>query len=142
MGAEGMVDALKQILPFLAAGGRLIDIHPNGDPPPLQVRLGDVTRLVGWVREESDYESYLLADAALATAVQRGWYHWQVRETFAFTTYFDTVADLRTYLAAEWSDAYIEDLVAMEIESLLQTAVPDKEIILEEIVRIGHLSPL
>ena len=51
MEAEGMVHALKQIHGLLAPGGCLIDMHPNGEPPPITVRLGDEHHLVGWVRE-------------------------------------------------------------------------------------------
>jgi len=137
-----MVHALKQIHGLLAVGGCLIDMHPNGEPPPITVRLGDEQHLVGWVREESDYDSYALADEALETAVSLDLYHQQVQETFAFITYCDTLPDLQQYLAAEWSDAHIEDLVAMQIESLMHSPIPDQEIILKEIVRITHLKPL
>jgi len=133
-----MVDALTHILPLLAPGGRLIDMHPNGEPPPLTVQVDGESHLVGWIREESEYESYHQADAALATAVRRGWYRWHARGTCAFTTYFDSLTDLRAYLASEWSDGYVEELVAMRIETFMQTAA-DKSIMLAEIVRIAHL---
>jgi hypothetical protein len=142
MGAEGMVDALKLIVPMLFPHGRLIDLHPDGEPPPLQVRLDGVDHLAGWVREEGEYESYHQADTALATAVEHGWYHRRSEETFAMLTFADTLPDLRAYLAAEWSDAYIEELVALQIENLLQTPAAEKRIVLEERVRIGDYRPL
>lgn len=137
-----MVHALKQIHDLLVPDGCLIDMHPNGEPPPITVRLEDEHHLVGWVREESDYDAYALADEALATAVSQNIYHRQTQDTFAFITYFDTLPDLQYYLAHEWSSAYIEDLVAMQIESLMHSPIVDQEIILKEIVRIAHLTPL
>ena len=141
MATEGMVHALKQIHNLLSPNGRLIDMHPNGEPPPITVRLGEEQHLVGWVRELSDYESYALAGEALKTAVSHNLYQMQSQDTFAFITICDTLADLQHYLANEWSDAFLEDLVAMQIESILRTSTSDQEIILKEIVKISHLQP-
>lgn len=137
-----MVHALQQIHGLLAPGGCLIDMHPNGEPPPITVRLGPEHHLAGWVRETSEYESYDLADKALATAVSHHFYHQQRQETFAFITYFDTLADLQQFLTDEWNDAYLEDQVARHIESLMHSPDPDQEIILKEIVKITRLNPL
>ncbi|KAA3664743.1 MAG: hypothetical protein DWQ04_04130 [Chloroflexi bacterium] len=147
MEPESMVHALKQICSLLAPGGCLIDMHPISEPAPITVRLADEHHLVGWVREDSDYDAYLLADealetvtsAALSAGVSQHIYHLQSAETFAFITYFDTLSDLRQFLADEWSAAYLEDLVAMQIESLMHSPVPDQEIIVKEIVQISLL---
>ena len=136
-----MVHALKQIHNLLSPTGRLIDMHPNGEPPPITVRIGEEQHLVGWVRELSDYEAYALADEALKTAVSRNLYQMQSQDTFAFITICDTLADLQHYLANEWSDAFLEDLVAMQIESMMRAPTSDTEIILKEIVKISHLQP-
>jgi len=58
----------------------------------------------------------------------------QSQDTFAFITICDTLADLQHYLANEWSDAFLEDLVAMQIESMMRAPTSDTEIILKEIV--------
>jgi len=136
-----MVHALKQIHRLLTPTGRLIDMHPNGEPPPITVRLGEEQHLVGWVRELSDYEAYALADEALETAVSLNLYQVQTQETFAFITICDSLTDLQHYLANEWNDAYLEDLVAMQIESLMRTSTSDQEIILKEIIKIAYLQP-
>lgn len=136
-----MVHALKLIHGLLAPGGHLIDMHPNGEPPPIMVRLGDEHHLVGWIRETVEYDPYELADAALATAVSQQLYHLSIQDTFAFITTCDSLADLQQYLAEEWSNGYIEDLVAMQIESMMRSPVPDQEIILKEIVKIARLQP-
>ena len=64
-----MVHALKLIHQLLATNGRLIDIHPIGEPPPITIRLGDEHHLVGWMRETVEYDPYALAEEALETAV-------------------------------------------------------------------------
>ncbi|MCP5097503.1 MAG: hypothetical protein GY943_18310 [Chloroflexi bacterium] len=137
-----MVHALQQIHSLLAPGGRLIDMHPTGEPPPITVRIGDEHHLVGWMREAIDYDPYALADEALKTAVSNHLYRQQIQDTFAYTIFFDTLSDLRKYLADEWSDAYIEDLVAMQIESLMHSTIPDQEIIVKEVVKIAQFHPL
>lgn len=136
-----MVHALKQIHRLLTPSGRLIDMHPNGEPPPITVRIGEEQRLAGWVRELSDYEAYALADEALETAVSHNLYHMQTQDTFAFITSCDSLADLQQHLANEWSDAFVEDLVAMQIESIMRTSTSDKKIILKEIIKITRLQP-
>ena len=108
-----MVHALKQIHSLVAPGGCLIDMHPNGEPPPITVRLGSEHHLVGWIRETIEYDPYELADEALETAVSLNLYNLRTQDTFAFTTTFDSLPDLQQYLAEEWSNGYIEDLVAM-----------------------------
>jgi hypothetical protein len=142
MTAEGMVHALKKIHHLLTPTGTLIDMHPTGDPPPITVRLGNEQHLVGWIREAYEDNPYEQADEALTTAVSQNLYQRQTHDTFAFITYFDTLSDLQQYLEAEWTDAHFEDLVAMQIESMMQTPVPDKEIIIKEIVHIITLKPL
>ncbi len=137
-----MVHALKQIHGMLATNGCLIDMHPIGQPAPVTVRIGEEIHQAGWIKEEGEYEMYYLADGVLETAVSNSWYHLKADETFAFITYFDTLSDLQNYLAKEWAAAYLEPLVAMQIESLMHSPVPDQEIIIKEVVRIACLEPL
>ena len=137
-----MVHALEQIHGLLAPGGCLIDMHPNGEPPPITVRLGNEHHLVGWVRETVEYDPYELADEALETAVALNLYQLHTQDSFAFTTSCDTLTDLQQYLAEEWPNAYIEDLVAMQIESMMHSTIRDQEICIKEIIKIARLKPL
>lgn len=137
-----MVHALGQIHGMLAANGRLIDLHPNGQPPPLFVRLGREQHAVGWIYENSDYVCYDEADAALATAVSFGWYAWDTQQTITFTTYADDLPSLQTYLDEMWHDAWIEPQVAMQIESIFSSIEPDKEILVQEVLKVARLRPL
>ena len=137
-----MVHALKQIHGLLRENGRLIDIHPNGEPPPIHVRLDEAQHLVGWVQETTDYVKYGQADEALSEAVQRGWFRVEQRQLVTFATYATNLAALREHLQQNWRDAWIEDLVVMQIESLLNSLTNDKEIIVQEKIWMSRLQPL
>jgi len=137
-----MVHALAQIHFLLKPDGILIDIHPTPEPPPIDVRLGADIHRVGWVREVDDYCEYVAADEALATAVSRHLYTWQKQGTFAFTTYADTILDLRRHLAQTWTDAIIDDDIIRRTLDLMQTPSDDQEVILREVVKIARLKPV
>ena len=139
MGAEGMVHALHQIYDHLKPGCYLIDIHPSGDPPPIDVRLGQQVHRVGWINEEDDYIEYTQADEALAEAVRRGWYKVNQAERFAFTTYADTMAELLAHLANTWPDARVAERTSQQVCDLLNSIEPDREIIVREWIKITCL---
>ena len=52
-----MVHALETIHGLLKPDGRLIDIHPSGDPPPIIVRIGERSEIAGWLQETDDFPS-------------------------------------------------------------------------------------
>ena len=137
-----MVHALKQIHGMLGVNGRLLDIHPTGEPPPIHVRLDDERQLVGWIQEESDYVSYGQAEAALREAVRRGWFRPVQRQRVTFATYATDLATLRQHLRQNWQDAWIEDLVAMQIENQLSRLAHEKEIIVEEQIWMSQFQPI
>jgi hypothetical protein len=137
-----MGHALEQIHYLLKPDGILIDIHPTPEPPPIDVRLGNDIQTVGWVREVDDYCEYVAADEALETAVTRNLYAWQKQSTFAFTTYADTIFDLRDHLAETWTDAIIDNDVIRRALDLMQTPDPNKEVILREVIKIARLRPV
>lgn len=138
-----MVHALEQIYGLLKGGnGRLIDIHPNGEPSPIYVRLDGERQLAGWIQEGSDYEKYVQADDALRDAVRRGWFRQAERQLITFATYATDLAALRNHLQQNWQDAWIEDLVAMQIENQLSRLTRQKEIIVEEQIWLGCYHPI
>jgi len=134
-----MVHALEKTGALLRKNGRLIDIHPPPEPPPIYVRLGAERHLVGWVRETDDYIEYAQADAALTEAAARSLYTWQKRGTFAFVTHADTITELQAHLAETWNDAIIDDRVIQRAEELMASVEPDKEVLLHEVVQIARL---
>jgi len=123
--------------------GVLVDIHPSGEPPPIVARLGTEFYLAGWLREEDDYVEYAQADAALETVVAQGRFRREARSHFTFTTHATTVVELREFLARTWEDAIIDDGVALRATELLQSApTADKEVVLQERIRIGRYRKL
>ena len=142
MGLESMVHALEQVHFLLKPDGVLIDIHPIGEPPPIEVRIGEEIHTVGWVREADDYCEYVAATNALETAVSRNLYTWQKQGTFTYTVYTDTILDLCNHLAETWTDAIVDEDVIRRTQDLMQTPEPDKEVILREVIKIGRLHPI
>jgi hypothetical protein len=142
MAPESMVHALKQIHGLLGGNGRLLDIHPTGEPPPIHVRLDDERQLVGWIQEESDYVSYGQAEDALQEALRRGWFRRVQRQRVTFATYATDLTTLRQHLRQNWQDAWIEELVAMQIENQLSRLAHEKEIIVEEQIWMSQFQPI
>ena len=136
-----MVHALEKIRPLLRPDGRLIDIHPSGEPPPIEVHVGSQATYVGRLEESDDFIEYGRADAAVAQAVQRGLFTLEKEGAFPFVTHADSVADLREYLAKEWKDAIIEEAVVARAKELLSTPGRDRDVTLRERVRIARLRP-
>jgi len=137
-----MVHALEKIHRLLEPEGRLMDIHPTGDPPPIGVRIGQQTMVVGWMKETDDFIEYAQASEALAQVIRRGLFAVEREGTFEFVTYADSVSEWREYLAKEWKDAILDAVVAAKVEELLSVPGPDRELILREQVRIARLKPL
>jgi hypothetical protein len=139
MEPAGMVHALEKIHQLLELDGRLIDIHPTGDPPPIKVRIGQQTMSVGWMKETDDFVEYGQASDALAQVVGRGLFTVEREGTFEFVTCADSVSEWHEYLAKEWKDAILDAAVAAKAEELLSMPGPDREMILCEQVRIARL---
>jgi len=136
-----MVHALEKIHELLEPDGRLIDIHPSGEPPPIEVRLGQQMAVVGWMKEADDFVEYAQASAALSEAIQRGWFEVERKSTIEFATCADSISDLREYLAKEWKDAILEEAVMAKATELLDTLERDKELVVREQIRIARLRP-
>ncbi len=134
-----MVHALEKIHELLEPDGRLIDIHPSGEPPPIEVRVGQQVTIVGWMKETDDFIEYAQASAALSEAIQRGWFDVERKGTFEFATHADSISDLREYLAKEWKDAILEEAVMAKATELLNTSERDKELMVREQIRIARL---
>jgi hypothetical protein len=141
MEPAGMVHALEKIHELLQPDGRLIDIHPSGEPPPIEVCIGQRATVVGWMKETDDFIEYAQASAALSQAVECGWFDVERKGVFEYVTQADSVSDLRDYLAKEWKDAILDEAVAVRAEQLLGTVEHDKGLIVREPIRIARLRP-
>ena len=141
-----MVHALEKIRRLLTPSGRLIDIHPSGERPSIEVRrdrqVTTAAVVVGWLQETDDFIEYAQAGAALAQAVERGWFAAGRRGAFEFATCASSVSELRAYLAQEWQDAVIQDDVAARAEEQLARLGGEAELIVRERVLIARLRPV
>jgi hypothetical protein len=141
MEPAGMVHALEKIHRLLAPQGRLIDIHPIGVPPSIEVRVGSQVTCVGRLKESDDFVEYGQASDALAQAVRRGLFVVERESTFPYVIYAGSVAELREYLAREWKDAIVDVASAGKAQELLGGPERDKELILRDEIRIVRLKP-
>jgi hypothetical protein len=137
MGAEGMVHALNLVHRLIKPGGALIDIHPLGQPPVIEVCQGDQRWVAGLLQEKDDFSEYPLAAAALTEAVRLGWFELIDQASFGFTTHAATPDELSTFLAQTWSDAIIPPEVAAAMRSLHNQAGSTTEVSLTEQVMVS-----
>ena len=142
MGNEGMVHALELAHSWLAENGRLLDLHPNGEPAPVDVQLGSDSHCAGWVTEETDYISYHQANQAIDQVVQQRLFTIEREETIHIPTYGDSLAAIQDHLTESWTDAYLDNLLVMRANDLLQSTITPKQVIVTEIVRVLRLRPL
>lgn len=137
-----MVHALELVHDLLVEGGALVDIHPTGEPPRIEVRLGDQLHLAGWLHETDDYIEYTQASQALNEVVSKGLFALEREGVFSFSTCADSLGDLCSYLEETWQDAVIDEQVAGVVEEIMQSPEVDKEIILREQVFIARFRSL
>lgn len=136
-----MVHALEKVHGLLAPGGRLIDIHPPTERARFQVRVGTRLFHAGWMRETDEGIEYRNAERALKMAVSSGLFVVERQGSFEFLHHARTLDRLRQHLSETWSDAIIDDEVALRVETLLRRARGRGEVILRETARIRRLRP-
>jgi len=140
MQAEGMVHALEIAHNLLKPGGVLVDIHPLGEPPAIQVRLEEKTIQVGWLQETDNFIEYPQATNAVAQAVSKGWFALDQQCEFIFITHAISWEELQSYLRTKWKDAILPEDAAIRVEKLLEDFGVGSEVVLEE--RIGVMALL
>lgn len=134
-----MVHALEKVHRLLRPDGVLIDIHPDGAPPPIDVLINGHATRAGYLQERDGFVEYFQADDALDEIVRRGLFMLERTEIFDFITHADTIAELSDYLTAEWSDAVLPEAVIQRADKLLSAPGKQKQVILCETVRITRL---
>ncbi len=90
--------ALEIIHTLLEPDGYLIDIHPNGQPPPIEACIADQLHLLGYLQETDDFIEYGQASAALDEVIQRGLFVVERQSSFKFITRAGSVDELHTFL--------------------------------------------
>jgi hypothetical protein len=142
MDAEGMVHALELVHSWLNVDGRLLDLHPNGEPAPVDIQLGAATHRAGWITEETDYASYHQANEAIAQVVRQKLFTIERKTTIPVHTYGESVAAIQQYLAESWVEAHLDELLIRHAEDWLQSIATPKRVIVTEFVRVLRLRPL
>lgn len=133
-----MVHALEIVHRWLKPGGRLIDIHPIGEPPLIEICQDSTAILVGQLQETDDFIEYAQASEALEHVVKGGLFRLDCRETFWFATYAEDVSELVRYLSEEWSDGYLLPETIQKARQLLKDANGEAELRLREQVYIAN----
>ena len=102
-----MVDALRRAHRVLRPGGVVIDLHPGASRAAVEV--GDIA--VGRVEAGDAPLRHAAAGVALAVAVDEGLLTVDCALRFEFSTYGDSIDELRDYIVANWRDGRIDDEV-------------------------------
>ena len=137
-----MVHALELAHSWLKGNGRLLDLHPNGEPAPVNIQLGDETHRAGWITEETDYASYHQANEAIKQVVRQKLFTIERKTTVPAHTYGHTLADIQQYLTESWQDACLDDLLVMRANDLLQSVITPRRVIVTEMIRVLRLRQL
>ena len=133
-----MVHALESVRDLLKPGGLLIDIHPSGHPPSVEVHTGGKVLFAGHLDEESGFLDYYDADNALADVTARGLFALEREGLFPFMMHAPTFAALLDFIEAEWSDAIVPEKVAERVAELMGQPGAGKEVVVREIIRISR----
>ena len=123
-----MVHALEIIHGLLKPGGTLIDIHPSGEPPSIELvqdrgrTLVGQRTLVGHLQESDNFIEYSQAQAALEQALRLGWFDMERSGVFQFVVWSPSIGELRAYLDENWSDAVLDPGIDQRLEGLINSA--------------------
>jgi hypothetical protein len=146
MEPEGMVHALELGWQLLDQGGVLIDIHPIGEPPPIEFHIGNNCWSLGLVQESDDCIEYFQADQAIVESLQNGFFAMEKQSTFEHVIKANTIAELQDYLQDHWQDAILPPEIEKRTHELLETLDPlalsseeEKSIQIRETIKITRL---
>jgi hypothetical protein len=135
MAPEGMVHALEIIHTLLEPGGYLIDIHPSGQPPPIEVCISDRIHRLGYLQETDDFIEYGQASAALGAVIQLGLFVVERQEAFTFITRASSVGELHIFLTENWTDGIFPAEIELQASELsLSTGQISSAQLIEEVL--------
>jgi hypothetical protein len=101
------VNALNRMWTALRPGGALLDIRPAPERPWVQVWRGESVTTIGEIDDSYRFETIQVADAALQTAIEAGWFVREADVRFTFVYHLDSVDAWLAYMAEHWSSAII-----------------------------------
>jgi hypothetical protein len=137
-----MVHALTEIWRTLVPGGILLDIRPYLPFRPLELVMGPEVKTLGRL-DEADFDpGDPAADEAVAEAMRRGLFRLQETGWFYYSSYWDSIADLREYLR-DWFDvARLPRRLAGAARSALRLAGPASRLRLQTYVVVNVMGKL
>ena len=138
MPAEGVVDALRKVHRSLRPGGLLLDVHPQTQPLPIEVRTGAGVTDLGQLEYSRGFiDTMSNAEAALASLDRDGTFRNEREEKFRLLHYFASLAEWQDYMAVE-APYYLPPDATM-IESIgRELATAGAELVLRESVRASR----
>jgi hypothetical protein len=142
MPVEGMVHALEKLHGMLEVDGTLINIQPASEPSSLEVHRAGVVEQAGWIGHRRDFATYRQSRAALAQAVEDGWFAVEREEKFPFLYHPDTWSTLRAWLEEKWENAVLDEATAERARVLLREAGPEGRVVVRSGTVMTRLRPL
>ena len=112
-----MVHALSEARRVLKPGGRLIDLRPTARNRRVELELPDARLFIGEIDSSDTFPDHASADQALDAAIDVGDFQIEHKTTFDVVTDFDTVNDLRTFVASA-RRTVMPDSIPARIEAL------------------------
>lgn len=137
-----MVHALGRIHHLLKPDGLLIDIHPAGTPPPVEVHSDGCVTRAGYLDERDAFVEYPQAEAALKAVVRQGLFAVERTGLFLFSYRADSYDDLRLFIEREWTDSFLPPEVEERVRALMDEPGRNKAIMMHELIRIARLRRL
>ena len=99
-----MVHALLECWRVLGRDGNLIDLRPVHSNPPIEVIAGASRFVAGHLCDEVEAADDVAANEAVDEVVRRGYFAPQMRDTFEFASYGNTLEGLQAYADRKWRD--------------------------------------
>ncbi len=129
-----MVHARVLIHDLLPPNGVLLDLRPRGIPAEFWGYKGPQSQLLGHIQEADDFIEYRQAAWAMEQAIDRKLFRFQDGGEYDFIIHAESMDELKSYLAVEWTDA----VIPLEVESKA-AGMNAERITLKDFVRIGVL---
>ncbi len=136
------MDALRKVHRSLRPGGLLLDVHPQPQPSPFEVRTGAGATDLGQLEYSPDFiRTMSNADEALVSLDQDGTFRNEREEEFLLLHHFESLAEWQDYMAKEAQYYLTPDATMIEtIGRGLATA--GAELVLREWVRTSRFRRL
>lgn len=113
-----MVHALELVRDLLRPGGKLLDLHPTGEPPIIGFVTSSRRTELGRLQETDGFIEYAQANHALAHALEAGWFKVERQGEFIFTVQADNIASLSQFLSENWKDSLLMPQIVEWAEQL------------------------